>query len=106
MPIAGRRLSYPPQVAAAARRELEVPSHGNRAGPGILGTAAAEDAPAEAEGNVTTAAVELLRERTRGADGGRGRRPPGRSPGAPRNRPAGRSAPRGSGSGAAGHAVR
>jgi hypothetical protein len=33
-----------PQVVAAARRELKVPSHGNCTGPWILGTAAAEDA--------------------------------------------------------------
>jgi hypothetical protein len=49
-----------PQVVAAARRELEVSSHGNCAGPWILGTAAAEDAPREVKCDVTTASVEML----------------------------------------------
>src|SRR5450830_647436 len=57
-----------PQVVAAARRELEVPSHGYRTGPGILSTAAAEDAPRDIEADVATAAVDMLRERTRGTD--------------------------------------
>src|SRR5712691_9817784 len=57
------------QVVAAARRELEVPSHGNRASPWILGTAAAEDAPREVEGDVPACSVETLGERTRRTDG-------------------------------------
>jgi hypothetical protein len=49
-----------PQVVAGARCELEVPPHGNRISPRILGTAAAEDAPREVEGNVTMAGDEML----------------------------------------------
>jgi hypothetical protein len=49
-----------PQVVAAARCEFEVPSHGDRVDPWILGTAAAEDAPREIKYDVTTASVEML----------------------------------------------
>ena len=71
----------------------------DRVGPRILGTAAAEDAPREVEGDVATAGVETLRERTRGADGGRRQaRCRGEARAPPESGPAARSAPRGSGS--------
>jgi hypothetical protein len=42
------------KLVAGARRELEVPSDGNRAVPWNLGTASAENAPREIEGDVAT----------------------------------------------------
>jgi hypothetical protein len=57
-----------PQVVAAVCRELEVPSHGDRVCPWILGTPAAEDAPREIESDVAAFGVETLRECTRWAD--------------------------------------
>jgi hypothetical protein len=51
-----------PQIVAAARRELEVPSDGDRAAPGVLSTATAEDAPREVELDVATCDVEVIRD--------------------------------------------
>ena len=57
-----------PQISAGTRRELEIASHRDRAGPWIFRASPAEDAPREVERNAAASLIEAFGDGTRGAD--------------------------------------